>query len=72
MSLNAARLAAYRAAEARILQGQSATVDGRSLTMTDLATIREGITQLERLIRSEANAAAGRGDHALADFSGCG
>ena len=72
MSSTAAELATYRAAQARILQGQSVVVDGRSLTMPDLKTVEDRIDVLERKLRSEGNAAAGRGDHALADFSGCG
>lgn len=66
----ATRLQAYRDAETRVLLGQSVSIAGRTLTLADLATIRSGIAELERKLRLEANGAAGRGGHALADFSG--
>lgn len=64
------RLAAYQDAERRVLLGQRINVAGRDFTLADLAVIRTGIAELERRLRSETAAAAGRSGYAVADFSG--
>lgn len=60
----AERLAAYRAAELAVLQGQSVRMDlsgaGSQLWQgADLAAIQAGIQQLERKLASEQAAASG-------------
>lgn len=54
-----ARLAAYLAAEERILAGQRVSLDGKDLTRADLATVHAGIRAWERRIaRLSAGGAA--------------
>ena len=61
MSTTAARLAAYEAAELKILEGQSINAFGRMLTRADLATVQATITRLQQqLAREQAQAAQGR------------
>jgi hypothetical protein len=60
---------AYLAAEAAILNGQSITFAGRTLTYADLAEIRKGRKEWERKAQAEARGTAGGLRHQLADFS---
>lgn len=60
----AARLDAYRAAEAAVLQGQEVRADlGNGATQlwkgADLAQIQAGIARLERQLANEQSAASG-------------
>lgn len=56
-----AQLAAYLAAEEKVLLGQSGTVDGRSLTLADLDSIQRGIKLWEQRVDVLQNKALGRG-----------
>lgn len=56
-----AKLDSYLAAEEKVLLGQSATVDGRNLTMADLAAIQKGVTTWAARVDIAANKSAGRG-----------
>lgn len=56
-----ASLAAYLAAEEKVLTGQSATVDGRTLQMADLASIQRGVKLWEQRVNVLENKALGRG-----------
>ena len=53
MSDKATRLAAYKAAELRILQAQSLGKGDRTLQNTQLAEVRKGIAELEAQIAGE-------------------
>jgi hypothetical protein len=69
-TVNETRLDAYLAAEAKILGGQSVTMDGRSLVRANLAEVRTEIARLQMLVTREQNATAGRGGRfSQADFS---
>jgi len=56
-----ASLAAYLAAEEKVLTGQSATVDGRTLQMADLNAIQRGVKLWEQRVNVLENKALGRG-----------
>lgn len=63
----------YIDAETRVLAGQTVAWGDRSLTRANLAEIREGRREWQRLVNGETAAAAGRiGGVRLANFSGCG
>jgi hypothetical protein len=69
-TVNETRLNAYIAAEAKILGGQSVTLDGRSLVRANLAEVRNEIGRLQMLVTREQVTAAGRGGRfSQADFS---
>ena len=55
------QLAAYLAAETKILLGQSATFEGRTLTHADLAAVQRGIALWESRVNVLQNKASGRG-----------
>lgn len=55
----ATRLAAYKAAETKILEGQLVRFDGRILQRADLAEVRAAITALEAKLAAENRADAG-------------
>lgn len=59
MSDTAARLASYKAAEARILKGQSWRMGERQLTSADLGEVRKAITDLQAQLARETAGAAG-------------
>lgn len=56
-----AQLAAYLAAEEKVLTGQSATIDGRTLQLADLASIQRGVKLWEQRVDVLENKALGRG-----------
>ena len=56
-----AQLAAYLAAEEKVLLGQSATVDGRTLQLADLNAIQRGIKLWESRVDVLENKSLGRG-----------
>ena len=58
MSTATDMLAAYLAAESAILQGQSITFQGRTLTRADLETIRRGRKEWEQRALAETAAAS--------------
>lgn len=60
MSDTAARLAAYKAAELSILEGQTVSAFGRQLSMPDLVEVRKAIAELELQKAREDAAASGR------------
>ena len=69
-TVNQTRLDAYLAAEAKILAGQSVTMDGRSLTRAALADVRSEIAILQAMVSREQAASCGRGGRfSQADFS---
>ena len=53
-------LAAYIAAETKLLQGKEARIGGDQFTMQDLPTIIKGRQLWESRVRAEQDAAAGR------------
>lgn len=55
-----AQLAAYLKAEERVLIGQSATVDGRSVAMADLVAIQRGIKLWTERVNELEQRALGR------------
>lgn len=56
-----ARLAAYLAAEEAVLAGQTVQMEGRSLTLANLAQIQSGITTWDARVKNLTHTAAGRG-----------
>lgn len=60
MSTTAERLAAYQAAELKILEGQSITAFGRMLTMADLGVVQATISRLQAQLNRET--ASGNGN----------
>lgn len=56
-----AQLDAYIAAETKVLLGQAATVDGRTLTLADLNAIQRGIALWASRVDVATHAASGRG-----------
>lgn len=60
MSTTAERLAAYQAAELKILEGQSITAFGRMLTMADLGVVQATISRLQAQLNRETAAGANR------------
>lgn len=58
-------IAAYEAAEVAILKKQSYTINGRSLSYTDLDKVREGRMEWERRLRALDSRGHG---YALASF----
>lgn len=57
-----AKLAAYLAAEEKVLTGQSATLpNGNQLTLADLSKIQAGVKLWEGRVDVLLNSAAGRG-----------
>ena len=60
MSTATTMLAAYIAAETSVLQGQSYTMNGRTLTKANLDWIRKGRLEWEARVRAETDKAAGR------------
>lgn len=71
MSDTAARLAAYKSAELRILEAQQLGHGDRSKRLAELAEVRAAITQLETQLANEQRAAAGASGPVtmVADFS---
>ena len=66
------RLAAYKAAELQILQGQTVRFGERELTRADLREVRRAIGELQRAVNHET--ARTRGSLAgfkQANFGGC-
>lgn len=55
------QLAAYLAAEIKVLSGQSYEFQGRSLTRADLSEIRAGVAAWDRRVKELASTANGRG-----------
>lgn len=60
MSTTEARLAAYLAAEQKILMGQEVRYEDKSLKNTDLREVRDQIDKLQRQLARERAAANGR------------
>jgi hypothetical protein len=56
-----ARLAGYLAAEEAVLAGQSVQMDGRALTLANLALIQAGIELWDARVKNLSQASAGRG-----------
>lgn len=56
-----ARLLAYLAAEESVLAGQSVQLDGRTLTLANLASIQSGIATWDARVKTLTQSAAGRG-----------
>lgn len=59
MSDTAARLAAYKEAELKILNAQGVRYGDRGKRMAELAEVRAAISQLESKLAAEARAARG-------------
>lgn len=59
-TLNQTRLDAYVAAEVKILAGQSVRMGERYLQYADLEQVRAEIARLQRVVKQEQDAAAGR------------
>ncbi len=55
-----ARLAAYLAAEAKVLAGQKVELDGQSLTRANLEQIQAGIATWDARVKNLSAAATGR------------
>lgn len=55
------QLAAYVAAENKVLQGQAYEISGRRLTRANLAEIRDGMDYWDRKVKELTNSASGRG-----------
>lgn len=55
------RLMEYINAEAKVLKGQSVTIDGETLTRANLESIRKGIEYWDGKAKELANLAIGRG-----------
>lgn len=55
------QLAAYIAAEIKVLSGQSYEFQGRSLTRADLSEIRAGVTAWDRRVKELSAKASGKG-----------
>lgn len=63
-------LALYIQAEKDVLEGKSVQMDGRTLTLEDLRSIRSGRLEWEHRVNSEKAAAAGASSlYSTADFS---
>jgi len=63
-------VAAYVAAEKAVLNGQSYTLNGRSLTRANLPDIRKGRAEWEARVRTEsASSQGGSSNYSVADFS---
>ena len=60
MSTATTMLAAYIAAETAVLQGQSYTMNGRTLTKSNLDSIIKGRREWEARVHAETEIAAGR------------
>ncbi|HVT36304.1 MAG TPA: hypothetical protein VHE37_11995 [Nevskiaceae bacterium] len=71
MSDTADRLQRYKDAETRILKGQQFRMDGRILTLADLAEVTKQIDKLSAQLAAETSAAKGNyGPRVMvADFS---
>lgn len=54
------QLAAYIAAETKVLAGQAATLGDRSVTLADLTAIQKGITTWEARVDKLSGTALGR------------
>lgn len=55
------RLEEYLVAEAKVLKGQSVTIDGETLTRANLESIRKGIEYWDGKAKELENLAMGRG-----------
>ena len=55
------QLAAYVAAETKVLQGQAYEISGRRLTRANLAEIREGMDFWDRKVKELTNTSSGIG-----------
>lgn len=55
------RLMQYMDAEAKVLKGQSVTIDGESLTRANLTAIQDGIQYWDAKAKELASLAQGRG-----------
>lgn len=70
MSTATDMLALYIQAEKDVLEGKSVQMDGRTLTLEDLRSIRSGRLEWEHRVNSEKAAAAGVSSlYSTADFS---
>ena len=67
-TINEERLELYRAAEVKILKGQSVRFGDRELRYADLKEIRAEIEKLQRAVAAERR--GGRSGFATADFGG--
>ncbi len=67
-TINEERLELYRAAEVKILKGQSVRFGDRELRYADLKEIRAEIEKLQRAVAAEQR--GGRSGFATADFGG--
>lgn len=56
-----AQLAAYIAAETKVLQGQAYEISGRRLTRANLAEIRDGMDYWDRKVKELTDTASGIG-----------
>lgn len=55
------QLAAYVAAETKVLQGQAYEISGRRLTRANLAEIRDGMDYWDRKVKELTASSSGRG-----------
>lgn len=55
------QLAAYVAAETKVLQGQAYEISGRRLTRANLAEIRDGMDYWDRKVKELTGSSGGRG-----------
>lgn len=55
------QLAAYVAAETKVLQGQAYEISGRRLTRANLAEIRDGMDYWDRKVKELTGSSCGRG-----------
>lgn len=61
-----AQLAAYLAAETKVLAGQAYEIAGRKLTRANLAEIRQGITHWDERVKDlSSRAVRGRGSRCI-------
>ncbi|MEY2873738.1 MAG: hypothetical protein RLZZ373_1109 [Pseudomonadota bacterium] len=56
-----AQLAAYLAAETKVLSGQRVEIDGQSLSRADLEKIQAGIDAWDKRVKTLSAAGSGRG-----------
>jgi hypothetical protein len=56
-----AKLAAYLAAEEKILLGQKVEIDGEALTRADLENVQKGVEMWNSRVRTLSASASGRG-----------
>ena len=56
-----AQLAAYLAAQTKILAGQKVEIDGQALTRANLQDVQTGLTYWDAKVKELSNSASGRG-----------